>query len=47
MGLVFILITKKDHSSYELPFGSFLGVAALGVILAWQGVFTWYGGLLG
>lgn len=46
IGLVFILITKKDHSSYELPFGTFLGVAALGVILAWQRVFAWYVTLL-
>ena len=38
VGLVFILLTKKDHSSYELPFGSFLGIAALGVTLVWQGV---------
>jgi leader peptidase (prepilin peptidase) / N-methyltransferase len=46
IGLIFILITKKDHSSYELPFGSFLGIAALGVTLAWQHVFGWYAGLL-
>ena len=39
IGLFFILITRKDHSSYELPFGSFLGIAALGVTLSWQQVF--------
>jgi leader peptidase (prepilin peptidase)/N-methyltransferase len=42
LGLIFILATKKDRSSYELPLGTFLGIAGLGVILAWQGVFAWY-----
>jgi leader peptidase (prepilin peptidase)/N-methyltransferase len=31
VGLIFIAATKKDSATYELPFGSFLGVAALGV----------------
>jgi leader peptidase (prepilin peptidase) / N-methyltransferase len=35
LGILFILVLKKDAGSYELPFGSFLGVAALGVGL-WQ-----------
>jgi leader peptidase (prepilin peptidase)/N-methyltransferase len=29
VGLAYIWITRKDMSSYELPFGSFLGLAAL------------------
>ncbi len=29
IGLLFILIKRKDFASYELPFGSFLGVGAL------------------
>ncbi len=29
LGLLFIAVSKKDAASYELPFGSFLGVAAL------------------
>lgn len=29
LGIVFVVITRKDASTYELPFGSFLGVAAL------------------
>ena len=45
IGLIFILATRKDHSSYELPFGTFLGVAALGVSLMGQRVFAWYAGL--
>ena len=28
-GLLFIALTKKDSTTYELPFGSFLGIAAL------------------
>jgi leader peptidase (prepilin peptidase)/N-methyltransferase len=31
VGLIFIAATKKDSATYELPFGSFLGIAALGV----------------
>jgi leader peptidase (prepilin peptidase) / N-methyltransferase len=31
VGLGFILTQKKDMGSYELPFGSFLGIAALAV----------------
>ena len=29
IGLAYVLIARKDASKYELPFGSFLGVAAL------------------
>lgn len=28
-GLLYIAVTKKDSRTYELPFGSFLGIAAL------------------
>lgn len=31
IGLIFMLLRKKDFSSYELPFGTFLGVGALAV----------------
>ena len=34
-GLLYIFITKKDASTYELPFGSFLGVAAL-IVAFWS-----------
>jgi leader peptidase (prepilin peptidase)/N-methyltransferase len=30
-GLLYIFLSKKDASTYELPFGSFLGVAALAI----------------
>ena len=35
VGIAFILIRKKDMASYELPFGSFLGIAAMAVAF-WQ-----------
>ena len=40
VGIVYILITRKDHTSYELPFGSFLEFAAIVVILLDQRVFS-------
>lgn len=46
IGLAYILITRKDASTYELPFGSFLGVAAILVSLAGQRVIGWYSGWL-
>jgi leader peptidase (prepilin peptidase)/N-methyltransferase len=33
-GLLYIFFSKKDASTYELPFGSFLGIGAL-LIAAW------------
>jgi leader peptidase (prepilin peptidase)/N-methyltransferase len=42
VGLAFIWFTGKDASTYELPFGSFLGVAALGVGFFGEVVFNWY-----
>jgi leader peptidase (prepilin peptidase)/N-methyltransferase len=32
-GLLFAWISRKDIATYELPFGSFLGVASLGIAL--------------
>jgi leader peptidase (prepilin peptidase)/N-methyltransferase len=32
-GIVFITLTRKDASTYELPFGSFLGISALAVAM--------------
>jgi leader peptidase (prepilin peptidase)/N-methyltransferase len=32
-GVAYVLITKKDMSTYELPFGSFIGLAGLAVAL--------------
>lgn len=33
VGVLFIVLARKDASSYELPYGSFLGIAALIVTL--------------
>lgn len=32
-GLAYILVTRKDPSTYQLPFGTFLGAAALGIAI--------------
>lgn len=32
-GLLYVRLTGKDAATYELPFGSFLGVAALGIAI--------------
>jgi leader peptidase (prepilin peptidase)/N-methyltransferase len=45
VGLLYIFFTRKDASSYELPFGSFLGIAALGVAIYGGPVLAWYGRL--
>ncbi len=45
IGLTFILMSKKDAATYELPFGSFLGVAALIVAVFGEGIGAWYTGL--
>jgi leader peptidase (prepilin peptidase) / N-methyltransferase len=42
VGLVFIKATGKDASSYPLPFGSFLGAAALLAAVEGQNMIGWY-----
>lgn len=46
VGLAFIVISRKDASTYELPFGSFLGAAALLVAVFGQQIGRWYMGFL-
>jgi prepilin signal peptidase PulO-like enzyme (type II secretory pathway) len=46
LGLVFILVRRKD-SEYELPFGTFLGLAAVLVVFFGTPVINWYQSLLG
>ncbi len=46
IGIVYIKMTRKDAASYELPFGTFLGFAAIIVALAGGRVIRWYAGLL-
>jgi leader peptidase (prepilin peptidase) / N-methyltransferase len=45
IGYAYIYIAKKDSSTYELPFGTFLGLAALLVSLTGEKMMAWYGGL--
>lgn len=45
IGLAYIWFTSKDAGSYELPFGTFLGVGALIVGLFGRPILAWYGGL--
>jgi leader peptidase (prepilin peptidase)/N-methyltransferase len=45
IGIAFILITRKDAASYELPFGAFLGFAALAVSFWGEIAAKWYGRL--
>jgi leader peptidase (prepilin peptidase) / N-methyltransferase len=42
IGLGYTWFTGKDASTYELPFGSFLGAAALGVGFFGEVIFNWY-----
>jgi leader peptidase (prepilin peptidase)/N-methyltransferase len=44
MGLGYIFIRKKDLT-YELPFGTFLGISALGVAIWGEAIIAWYGRL--
>ncbi|HEY2015315.1 MAG TPA: prepilin peptidase [Bryobacteraceae bacterium] len=44
ISLTYIWATKKDAGSYELPFGTFLGAAALAMAVAGQKLLGWYGG---
>jgi leader peptidase (prepilin peptidase) / N-methyltransferase len=45
IGYGYIRLTGKDPQTYELPMGTFLAAAALGIALAAQSVLNWYGGL--
>jgi len=45
LGLAFIM-TRRKSSDYELPFGSFLGMAALLVVFFGTPVVNWYSSLL-
>src|SRR5260370_33650922 len=45
VGLWYIWFTGKDASAYELPFGTFLGAAALGVAFFGEVFLNWDGRL--
>ncbi len=42
LGLGWIVFHRKDPSTYELPYGSFLGAAALFVGMFGEGIMKWY-----
>ena len=46
IGVIFIVARRKDSSTYELPFGTFLGAAALLVVFFGTPVINWYQSLL-
>jgi leader peptidase (prepilin peptidase)/N-methyltransferase len=46
LGLLFMVARRKD-SEYELPFGTFLGMAAVLVVFFGTSVINWYQSLLG
>lgn len=43
VGFLYIRITHKEISTYELPFGTFLALGAIVVTLIGPTVFEWYG----
>jgi leader peptidase (prepilin peptidase)/N-methyltransferase len=44
VGLIYILVNRKDPQNYELPLGSFLGIAGI-LVAAFGETFTnWYAG---
>ena len=45
LGFIYIKATKQDPNTYQLPFGTFLGAAALLVAVSGQTIFGWYSGL--
>jgi leader peptidase (prepilin peptidase)/N-methyltransferase len=46
VGIIYIKATKQDICSYELPFGTFLAAAAVGVALLGGPVIDWYSSTL-
>ena len=45
-GLIYVFVTRKDMATYELPFGSFMGMAALAVAIYGEVVAKWYSHLV-
>ncbi len=45
LGYGYIKATRQDAATYQLPFGTFLGAAALAAALAGQKILGWYSGL--
>jgi leader peptidase (prepilin peptidase)/N-methyltransferase len=41
-GMAYIFFTRKDASTYELPFGTFIGIAAAAVAIFGEAAAAWY-----
>jgi leader peptidase (prepilin peptidase) / N-methyltransferase len=41
-GIIYTLATRKKAATYELPFGSFLGLAAIGIAVYGRILVAWY-----
>jgi len=41
-GVAYILIARRDAATYELPYGSFIGIAALAIAFLGNPLFGWY-----
>jgi leader peptidase (prepilin peptidase)/N-methyltransferase len=41
-GLIYIVVTGKEASSYQLPFGAFLGISAFSIAMFGDKLFRWY-----
>jgi leader peptidase (prepilin peptidase)/N-methyltransferase len=46
VGFLYVRITHKDISTYELPFGTFLSLGAIAVTLMGPPVLAWYGSVI-
>ena len=41
-GLIYILLTGKNASTYQLPFGAFLGTSAMAIAIFGEAIVRWY-----
>ena len=41
-GLIYIFLTGKNASTYQLPFGAFLGASAMGIAIFGELIVRWY-----
>ncbi len=41
-GLIYIFLTGKNASTYQLPFGAFLGISAMGIAVFGEPIVRWY-----
>jgi leader peptidase (prepilin peptidase)/N-methyltransferase len=44
-GLIYIFLTGKNASTYQLPFGAFLGASAMAIAIFGEMIVRWYSGM--